>query len=64
MELTIESAHPVPTPRVVSASPAWTATVHPTVDEAGLPAGSGSPAYSFWAECECPADCLRDHANE
>jgi hypothetical protein len=20
--------------------------------------------YSFWAECECPGDCLRDHENE
>ena len=20
--------------------------------------------YSFWADCECPDDCLRDHANE
>ena len=20
--------------------------------------------YSFWAECECPDDCLRDHENE
>jgi len=20
--------------------------------------------YSFWADCECPDTCLRDHANE
>lgn len=20
--------------------------------------------YSFWSECECPADCLRDHDRE
>jgi hypothetical protein len=20
--------------------------------------------YSFFAECECPGDCLRDHENE
>ncbi len=23
-----------------------------------------SPEYSFWAECECPGDCLRDHEND
>jgi hypothetical protein len=22
------------------------------------------PPYSFFAECECPGDCLRDHENE
>lgn len=21
-------------------------------------------APSFWADCECPGDCLRDHENE
>lgn len=28
---------------------------------------SSKPArrpYSFWADCECPGDCLRDHENE
>jgi hypothetical protein len=20
--------------------------------------------YSFWSECECPGDCLRDHDRE
>ena len=26
--------------------------------------GPGARRYSFWAECECPGDCLRDHENE
>jgi hypothetical protein len=25
---------------------------------------SGTRQYSYWAECECPGDCLRDHENE
>jgi hypothetical protein len=49
---------------VASASPARAEIVDPTVDAAGPRVGSRSPAYSFWAECECPGDCLRDHANE
>jgi hypothetical protein len=24
----------------------------------------GGLPYSFFAECECPDDCLRDHENE
>ncbi len=30
-------------------------------DSLAEPAARG---YSFWAECECPGDCLRDHENE
>jgi hypothetical protein len=26
--------------------------------------GPARPQYSYWAECECPHDCLRDHENE
>ena len=28
------------------------------------PVGQGPRRYSFWAECECPDLCLRDHENE
>ena len=35
-----------------------------TIDEDGFLAGPGKRPYSYWAECECPGDCLRDHANE
>lgn len=33
------------------------------VDDGSRAAPAGRP-YSFLAECECPADCLRDHENE
>jgi hypothetical protein len=25
---------------------------------------SGTRQHSYWAECNCPGDCLRDHENE
>jgi hypothetical protein len=39
------------------------------VHEGGSPGGpgtrqSGMRQYSYWAECGCPGDCLRDHENE
>jgi hypothetical protein len=56
MEPTVEPGQPFPRP-LLDSSPA-------RVEIADPPAGSGAPADSFWAECECPGDCLRDHANE
>ena len=35
-----------------------------TVDDDGSVVGPGRRQYSYWAECECPGDCLRDHENE
>ncbi len=35
-----------------------------TLDEDGAVVGPGRREYSYWAECECPGDCLRDHENE
>ena len=32
-------------------------------DDGSRAVPAGRP-YSFLAECECPADCLRDHENE
>ena len=34
------------------------------IDEAGDVIGPGQRQFSFWAECECPDACNRDHANE
>jgi hypothetical protein len=34
------------------------------VDDDGGIVGPGLGRYSFWADCECPDDCLRDHENE
>lgn len=30
----------------------------------GTPVQVESRPYSFLSECECPADCFRDHENE
>ena len=35
-----------------------------TVEEAGSLVAPRTRLYSFWSDCECPGDCLRDHANE
>ena len=35
-----------------------------TLESDGTLTGPGLRRYSFWAECECPADCNRDHENE
>jgi hypothetical protein len=34
------------------------------VDDDGSLVGPGKRQYSYWAECECPGDCLKDHENE
>ncbi len=34
------------------------------VDEDGSIVGPGQRRYSFWADCECPDDCLRDHETD
>lgn len=34
------------------------------LDNAGSLVGPGLRPYSYWAECECPDDCPRDHENE
>ena len=34
------------------------------IDDAGSLGGPLTRPYSFLTECECPDDCLRDHANE
>jgi hypothetical protein len=33
-------------------------------DDDAFHARAGKSPYSFWTECECPGDCLRDHENE
>jgi hypothetical protein len=34
------------------------------IDGTGPLGGPQARPYSFVGECECPDDCLRDHANE
>lgn len=35
-----------------------------SVDDDGSLVGTGRRPYSYWSDCECPGDCLRDHENE
>jgi hypothetical protein len=34
------------------------------VEPDGTIVGPGLRRFSFWAACECPDDCSRDHENE
>ena len=34
------------------------------VEPDGTLTGPGLRRYSFWADCECPDDCNRDHEND
>jgi hypothetical protein len=36
----------------------------PTAADRGPRSTPVARPYSFWSECECPDDCLRDHENE
>lgn len=44
--------------------PARLWALRPVRDDDASDAGTRKRPYSFWAECECPSDCLRDHENE
>lgn len=35
-----------------------------TFGDFGTAAAPSRRQYSFWSECECPGDCLRDHDRE
>ena len=49
---------------VASQEPAPRQGVLRVIDGADSLVEPAARAYSFWAECECPGDCLRDHENE
>jgi hypothetical protein len=62
MEFTIDQRQPVrESVGSMELSSLWLhwATVH----HGPPPEPRGRPS-SYWAECECPDDCLRDHENE
>ena len=44
--------------------PAQRWVLDPAIDDRVSRPGLLKGPYSFSAECECPDDCLRDHANE
>ncbi len=63
MEYTPDPRHPVPTPFAM-ATPAHGLDTGRTADDERTSVGGGTYPYSFWADCECPDDCSRDHSNE
>jgi len=63
MELSMDLRQPVPgTVNPIEPSHLWVLGLA-AVDDGRL-AGPGGLPSSYWAECECPDDCLRDHENE
>jgi len=63
MLLSVERRHPVPEPDA-SLEPSLGRGIALVVEVGRSPEGAGTHRYSFWADCECPDDCLRDHENE
>jgi hypothetical protein len=63
MELSFDQRQPV-SPPVVSREPWPRQAVVPVIERTDGRVEPASRRYSFWAECECPDDCLRDHENE
>ena len=63
MELSVDQRQPVLQP-VASQAPSSRQGVLRVIDGPDSLAEPAARGYSFWAECECPGDCLRDHENE
>jgi hypothetical protein len=63
MELRMDLQQPV-RGLVGSMEPSHLWIVGLAAPDGGPISGPQSRPYSFWAECECPDDCLRDHENE
>lgn len=63
MNLDVDPRQPV-NDAVGPLEPAHLWAIGLTVDDNGSLVGRGRRQYSYWAECECPGDCLRDHDNE
>jgi hypothetical protein len=50
--------------RAVTRDPSREQEATRVVHGEGVLAARQTEPYSFAADCECPDDCLRDHANE
>jgi hypothetical protein len=62
MEAQVQRAQPTEQIRSLEPSHLWILGL--AVGDDGSVAGPGHRRFSYWAECECPYDCLRDHENE
>jgi hypothetical protein len=63
MEHNVERGHPAPE-SIAALEPSHLWVIGLAVDDEGAHVAPSTRPYSFWADCECPDDCLRDHANE
>ena len=63
MELKMDFRQPIEQ-TVGSLAPSHLWVLGLTLDDEGSIVGPGRRRDSYWAECECPDDCLRDHGNE
>ena len=63
MELKVDLQHQVEN-TVGSLEPSHLWVLGLALDDEGSLIGPGLRPYSYWAECDCPDDCLRDHGNE
>ena len=63
MDLSVDQRQPAVQP-VAMHEPSPRQGVLRVVDGSDSPVESAALDFSFWAECECPGDCLRDHENE
>ena len=63
MQLTVDVPQPIQQTAARQDASRWWILGQIAADEDGGARTSGRP-YSFFADCECPDDCLRDHENE
>jgi len=63
MELKTELRQPIRT-TIGSLDPSHLWVLGLAIDGDGALVGPGGRQDSYWAECECPDDCLKDHENE
>ena len=63
MELIVDVRHPTREPATALDRTRARDAAH-VIDNAGSLGEPLARPYSFLAECECPDDCPRDHANE
>ena len=62
MEPRVELRQPIEIVGSLETSHVWVTGVAP--DNEAFRVEPQLHPYSYWAECECPGDCLRDHENE
>jgi hypothetical protein len=59
-----ETARPSSAPTLEPLDPGKLWVLGLAIEPDGSVAGPGLRRFSFWADCECPGDCNRDHENE